>query len=184
MLNGDVLSVPGSLRRGSYNTALLREAANALPSGVAHVWLAGIVGLPPYSEDDDGERRPLSTPDALDAGRALNPDNRYPEWTQAIAARSAMRIGLYRPGRYAPHIRCPLLVLVCEHDQTALANPAIRAAQRAPAAQIVRLPGGHYEPFMDGHEKARRAQIAFLRHHLLAAGSECVGQARPRGASA
>jgi hypothetical protein len=42
MLKGDVLSVSGSLRRGSYNTALLREAANALPSGVGRVWLGGI----------------------------------------------------------------------------------------------------------------------------------------------
>jgi chromate reductase, NAD(P)H dehydrogenase (quinone) len=60
MLNGDVLSVSGSLRRGSYNTALLREAANALPSGVDHGWLDGIAGLPPYSEDDDGERAPAA----------------------------------------------------------------------------------------------------------------------------
>jgi chromate reductase len=36
----------------------LHEAANALPSGVRHVWLDGIAGLPPYSEDDDGERVP------------------------------------------------------------------------------------------------------------------------------
>ena len=50
-----VLLVSGSLRRGSYNTALLREAANALPRGVAHVWLDGLGRLPPYSEDDDGE---------------------------------------------------------------------------------------------------------------------------------
>jgi chromate reductase len=56
MLKGDVLFVSGSLRRGSYNTALLREAANALPSGVGHVWLDGIAGLPPYREDDDGQR--------------------------------------------------------------------------------------------------------------------------------
>ena len=60
MLRGDVLLVSGSLRRGSYNTALLREAANALPSGVGHGWLDGIAALPPYSEDDDGERAPAA----------------------------------------------------------------------------------------------------------------------------
>ena len=36
MLKGDVLFISGSLRRGSYNTALLREPANALASGVDH----------------------------------------------------------------------------------------------------------------------------------------------------
>ena len=41
----------------------------------------------------------LTTPDALDGGRALNPGNRYPDWQQAVAARSALRIGFYRPGR-------------------------------------------------------------------------------------
>jgi chromate reductase len=60
MSAGDVLLVSGSLRRGSYSTALLREAANALPGGVGHVWLDGLAALPPYSEDDDGERPPAA----------------------------------------------------------------------------------------------------------------------------
>src|SRR5262245_52297783 len=55
-----VLLVSGSLREGSYNAALLRAAANALPSGVRHAWLDGIAALPPYSEDDDGERAPAA----------------------------------------------------------------------------------------------------------------------------
>jgi chromate reductase len=60
MLTGDVLFVSGSLRRGSYNTALLRAAAGALPPGVGQAWLAGIAGLPPYGEDDDGEQVPAA----------------------------------------------------------------------------------------------------------------------------
>jgi chromate reductase len=56
----EILLVSGSLRRGSHNTALLREAANALPSGVSHEWLTGIAALPLYSEDDDGERPPAA----------------------------------------------------------------------------------------------------------------------------
>jgi chromate reductase, NAD(P)H dehydrogenase (quinone) len=55
-----VLFVSGSLRRGSYNTALLREAANALPYGVGHLWLDGLAWVPPYCEDDDGERAPVA----------------------------------------------------------------------------------------------------------------------------
>jgi chromate reductase, NAD(P)H dehydrogenase (quinone) len=56
----DVLLVSGSSRRASYNTALLREAANALPNGVGHAWLPGLAALPLYSEDDDGERVPAA----------------------------------------------------------------------------------------------------------------------------
>ena len=35
----------------------------------------------------------LTTPDARDGGRALDPDGRYPDWQQEIAARSALRLG-------------------------------------------------------------------------------------------
>ncbi len=109
----------------------------------------------------------LSTPDGLDGDRALNPDNAYPDWQQAIAARSALRIGFYRPGRSASHVRCPMLVLVCNQDQSALPGPAVRAAESAPHAELLRLSGGHYAPFMDAHEQAVEAELSFLRRHLL-----------------
>jgi uncharacterized protein len=109
----------------------------------------------------------VTTPDALDTGRALNPGNRYPGWQQEVAARSTIRVGFYRPGRYAAQARCPLLVLVCDQDQTALAGPAVRAAQRAPHGELVRLPGGHYQPFLAEHERAVAAELSFLRRHLL-----------------
>ena len=48
-----------------------------------------------------------------------------------------------------------------------LAAPAIRAARRAPHAELVQLPGGHYAPFLDAHEAAVRAELAFLRRHLV-----------------
>jgi len=109
----------------------------------------------------------LTTPDSLDGDRALNPDNMYPDWQQAIAARSALRITVYRPGRFASRVRCPLLVLACDQDQSALAEPAVRAANRAPRGELVRMPGGHYAPFLDGHEPAVEAELSFLRRHLL-----------------
>ena len=109
----------------------------------------------------------LTTPDAQDGGRALDPDGRYPEWRQEIAARSALRLGLYRPGRYAARVRCPMMVLVCDQDRSALAGPAVRAARRAPRAELVRMSGGHYEPFLGGHDQAAEAELSFLRRHLL-----------------
>jgi hypothetical protein len=29
------------------------------------------------------------------------------------------------------------------------------------------LPGGHYEPFLGGHERAVEIQLSFLRRHVL-----------------
>jgi pimeloyl-ACP methyl ester carboxylesterase len=132
--------------------------------------VGGFVGRPPLLvplAGEPGTVAMLTTPDALDGDRALNPDNRYPEWQQAIAARSALRIILYRPGRSASRVRCPLLVLVCDQDQAALPGPAARAAKRAPSGELVRMPGGHYEPFLGGHEQAVEAELSFLRRHLL-----------------
>jgi pimeloyl-ACP methyl ester carboxylesterase len=132
--------------------------------------LGGLAGRPPRLVPLTGEPGTvalLTTPDGRDGGRALNPGNRYPDWQQAVAARSTLPVGFYRPGRYASRIRCPLLVLVCDEDQTALAEPGVKAARRAPRAELVRLPGGHYEPFLDGHEQAVEAELSFLRRHLL-----------------
>jgi pimeloyl-ACP methyl ester carboxylesterase len=64
-------------------------------------------------------------------------------------------------------VRCPLLVVVADQDQSALAAPAVRAAGRAPHGELVRLPGGHYAPFLEGHEPAVAAELSFLRAHLL-----------------
>jgi fermentation-respiration switch protein FrsA (DUF1100 family) len=132
--------------------------------------LGGVAGRQPQLVPLVGEPGTvalLTTPDSLDGGSALNPDNRYPDWLQAVAARSALRIGLYRPGRYASRVRCPLLVVVCDQDQSALAGPAVSAARRAPRAELVRLAGGHYAPFLDAHEQAVEAELAFLRARLL-----------------
>jgi hypothetical protein len=131
----------------------------------------GLIGRQPLLVPLTGKRGTvamLSTPDALDGDRALNPDNRYPEWAQVIAARSALRLSCYRPGRHASRVRCPLLVIVCGQDRTALPEPAVRAAAAAPRGARVRLPGGHYEPFLAGHDQTARAQVSFLRRHLTA----------------
>jgi dienelactone hydrolase len=113
----------------------------------------------------------LTTPDVADAQQALDPDGLHAEdWLQQVAARSVLRLAMYRPGRAASRIRCPLQVLVCEDDKSAYPPAAIAAARRAADAELVRLPGGHYAPFLGSHEQAAGAQIAFLTRHLRAAG--------------
>jgi len=133
--------------------------------------LGRLAGRPPRLAPLNG--RPgtvafLTTPDAQQTGQALNPGNRCPDWHQEAAAGFALRLGFYRPGRDAPRVRVPLLVLACDQDKSALPGPAIAAAIRAPLGELVRFPGGHYQPFLDGHEEAVDAEISFLRRHLLA----------------
>jgi uncharacterized protein len=132
----------------------------------------GLVGREPLLvplAGEPGTVTSLTTPDSLNGAEALNPDNRYPQWQQEVAARSALRAGFYRPGRFAPRVGSPLLVLAYDQDGAALPGPAVRAAQRAPRGELVRLPGGHYEAFMGGHDEAVAIQLSFLRRHLLGA---------------
>ncbi|WP_410675298.1 alpha/beta fold hydrolase [Amycolatopsis sp. cmx-4-68] len=132
--------------------------------------MGGLLGRPPLLVPLAGEPATvafLTTPDGLDGDRALNPGNQYPEWEQTIAARTPLWFGFYRPGRDAARVRCPLLVLVCDEDQTAFAEPGVRAARRAPRGELVRIPGGHYEPFLGRHEQVVDTELSFLRRHLL-----------------
>lgn len=109
----------------------------------------------------------LTTPDATDGDRALNPGNAYPEWQQSIAARSVLPIGMYRPGSTASRIGCPLLAVISTDDQSVLAAPALKAARRAPGAEILQVEGGHYAAFLDQHETVVAAELSFLSRHLL-----------------
>jgi fermentation-respiration switch protein FrsA (DUF1100 family) len=163
--NADGLAATRNAARYQRPLAMLRLTGRGVLDAAG-----GLVGLRPQLVPLGGEPGTvalLTTPDVADGGRALNPENTYPDWRQEVAARSALRAGLYRPGRDASLVRCPLLVLVCDQDRSALAGPSIRAAQAAPRGELVRLPGGHYAPFLGGHEQAVEAEMSFLRRHLF-----------------
>ncbi|MGE5281167.1 MAG: NADPH-dependent FMN reductase [Chloroflexota bacterium] len=55
-----VLGISGSLRRGSFNTALLRAAAERLPAGAELVEYDGLRDVPPYDEDVEGAGTPAA----------------------------------------------------------------------------------------------------------------------------
>jgi chromate reductase len=50
-----ILGISGSLRAASYNTALLRAAAELAPSGVELEIYDALASLPAYNEDEDSE---------------------------------------------------------------------------------------------------------------------------------
>jgi pimeloyl-ACP methyl ester carboxylesterase len=144
--------------------ALARLAGRAAADAVG-----GLVGRDPLLVPLVGERgtvASLTTPDSRNGPSALNPGNRYPQWQQNVAARSAIRVGFYRPGRFASRIRCPILVVAYEEDGVAPPKPAIRAARRAPRGEVARLAGGHYTALLDGEEQAARVLLSFLDREL------------------
>jgi chromate reductase len=55
-----ILGISGSLRRDSYNTGLLRAAAELLPEGVElEIW-EGLKAVPPYDQDDEAAGAPAA----------------------------------------------------------------------------------------------------------------------------
>jgi pimeloyl-ACP methyl ester carboxylesterase len=72
-----------------------------------------------------------------------------------------LRFLFYRPGRKASRLKMPLLMCVCDNDVTTPAAPAVKAAERAPHAEIRRYPYGHFDIYNDPQVKAD--QVAFLQ---------------------
>ncbi len=53
-----VLAISGSLRRDSYNTGLLRAAAEVAPEGVEVVVFDGLREIPPFDQDEEAKEAP------------------------------------------------------------------------------------------------------------------------------
>ncbi|HVO52959.1 MAG TPA: NADPH-dependent FMN reductase [Solirubrobacterales bacterium] len=64
-----VLGISGSLRRDSYNSALLRAAAERLPAGVELVSYEGLAAIPPYDSDVEELGAPAAVEDLREAVR-------------------------------------------------------------------------------------------------------------------
>jgi chromate reductase len=58
-----ILGISGSLRRDSYNTGLLRAAAELLPDGVELVLWQGLGEVPAYDQDEDTAEAPAAVAD-------------------------------------------------------------------------------------------------------------------------
>jgi chromate reductase len=67
-----VLGISGSLRRDSFNSALLRAAAERLPGGAELVEYEGLADVPPYDEDVEGAGAPAAVEALREAVRSAD----------------------------------------------------------------------------------------------------------------
>ena len=112
-----------------------------------------------------GQLGVIATDDAMTGMARLDPGDG--SWSNEITARSLLDITLHRPVRHAPNARCPLLMVVAEHDTMAPTGPALAVAARAPRAELYRSRGGHYDVYAGGldHENVLRVETSFLHRH-------------------
>ncbi len=112
----------------------------------------------------------------------MNAPNAYPgylrlvpegvELPNEVAARIALKIVTYRPGRLAAKVTCPILFCVCRSDSVAPAAPTLRYAAKAPRGEVRIYPEGHFAIYVDdAFDRVVADQLAFLDRHLRCAGN-------------
>jgi len=135
----------------------LRDQVAALRARPPHMIAA--VGPP-------GSKSMMNTPNAEPGIEAITPPGST--WRNEIAARIALRVGSYRPARQAGKIRCPILFCVGDNDDLTAPGLVLKAASKAPRAEVKRYPIGHFDIYVgEWFERAVADQVDFLKRHLL-----------------
>jgi dienelactone hydrolase len=140
--------------------------ANILRATVAGLrdQLGALAGRPPYyipAVGPPGTFAVMTTPDSEPGFTALTSADSG--WVNRVAARVGLRVGLYRPGRAAARLRCPVLFCVCDRDSVAPAKATLKWAATAPNHEIKRYPVGHFEIYVgEPFERAVTDQTEFL----------------------
>ena len=107
-----------------------------------------------------------ATPDALFGQELMTPKGSIP-WHNRVAARSLLSFSWRRPVRRAAAIRCPILLIVAEHDTMAPVGPALRVADNAQRGEVHRSRGGHYDVYQGGQsfDDVIQVELEFLHRH-------------------
>jgi dienelactone hydrolase len=126
---------PANMARGTVAGIhdLLRAATGRSPHYIPAVGAAGSFAV-------------MTAPDALPGFQALIPAQT--NWENRVAARIAVLIGTYRPGRLADNVSCPALFCLCDTDSLAPAGQSAKLVARAPRAEVKRYPVGHFDIYI------------------------------------
>jgi uncharacterized protein len=134
---------------------------------------AARLGKPPVmvaAAGKPGEVALMNAPDVYPGYTRLMPEGQ--SVPNEVAARFAMRVITYRPGRSTAKIPCPILFCVCETDSVAPAIPTLRYAAKAPRGEVRMYPEGHFAIYVDdAFERVVADQLAFLDKHLKSVGA-------------
>lgn len=127
-----------------------------LKSAFGHAPIMVPLSAPP------GETALMNAADAHIGSSALSKYD--PDYKNYVAARFALDIIRYYPGRQTPKIRAPVLFCVCETDSVAPAKATLRHASHTPNKEIKTYSYGHFEIYIgDAFEHVVKDQINFLK---------------------
>lgn len=84
-----------------------------------------------------------------------------------VAARIALRVPMYSPGRHAAKITAPTLVQLATKDDVTPFAKARKIVSRVPNGEVKSYDFSHFEPYLDPHfEQIVTDQIDFLNRHV------------------
>jgi len=121
----------------------------------------------PVVNDDPLGPAALATPDSfewfMEAGRT-----RAPSWRNEVTLRSVEMLTEYEPGIFVERISpTPLLMVVAAQDHLTVADEALAAYNTArEPKQLVLLPGGHFDAYVDDFDAAAGAAAAWFVEHV------------------
>lgn len=116
---------------------------------------------------DPGTTALMSAEDVVPGYLSLLPDG--VPFRNEVAARVAFDVLRSRPGARAADVPCPLHVTVCDHDSVAPARATNRLLAKAPRAEVVHRPVGHFDIYTGPEfEAVVSDQLDFLRRHVPA----------------
>ncbi|GAB5001094.1 alpha/beta hydrolase [Mycobacterium avium] len=85
----------------------------------------------------------------------------------SVAARIALRVPFYSPGRHASDITAPTLVQLAKHDDVTPYAKAQKIVARIPTGEVLSYDCTHFEPYLEPHfEQIVSDQIRFLQRHV------------------
>ena len=133
--------------------------------------LGALTGREPHrlpAVGEPGDIAMMTSPDAVPMATRLAGE-RYDELLgeNDVAARIALRVPFYSPGRVAHKITAPTLVQIATKDIVTPYDIAMKAARRIPNGEIRTYDCQHFEPYLEPHfDTVVADQIAFLATHV------------------
>ena len=155
--------------------------ASAFAQSPKLVWrliLAGLrdqaghwLGRPPHrvaAIGRPGDVAMMTSPGAADLVERMAGDRREELLAENdVAARIALRVPLYSPGRHAAKITAPTLVQLATGDDVTPYAKARKIVSRIPNGEVKSYDCTHFEPYLDPHfEQIIGDQIDFLDRHV------------------
>jgi len=110
----------------------------------------------------------MNIPDALPMLEGLAGE-RYEELLPEnnVAARIALRVPFYSPGRVAEKITTPALIQLAKDDVVTPYDVALKVARRIPMGEVLSYECGHFDPYIDPlFDTVVGDQLDFLRRSV------------------